>query len=84
MVNNNGENNLQNCYILPVRYGDEYLSCASKIIKNSVEKGTSLKINLDIQIPHNNKKCFKGYFRMFTPDGIPFGNVVYIQVFRNN
>ena len=84
MINNNGENNLKDCYILPVRYGDEYLSCASKIIKNSVEKGMSLKINLDIQIPYNNKKCFKGYFRMFTPNGIPFGNVVYIQVFRNN
>ena len=40
-------------------------------------------ISLDVNLP---KKIgyFDGYLRMFTPNGIPFGNVIYIKVINGN
>ena len=79
---NNGEKNLQNCYILPVRFGEEYLKCEPRKIEDSVKKSESITIKLYIDYPDNKCKCYSGYFRMFTPYGIPFGNVVHIQTFN--
>ena len=83
MVVNNGENDLQNCCILPIRYGDDFLSCDPKIITNSVKRGTNLKISLDVKIPQKTG-YFEGYFRMFTPSGLPFGNIIYTKVLNGN
>ena len=83
MVNNNGENNLQNCYILPIRYGEEYLFCKSKKITDSIQRGANSKISLEVKVPKKDG-YFEGYFRMFTPNGIPFGNVINIKVLNGN
>ena len=83
VVVNNGENDLKNCCILPIRYGDEYLSCDAKIITNSIKRGMNLKISLDVKTPQRTG-FFEGYFRMFTPSGLPFGNIIYIKVLNGN
>jgi hypothetical protein len=83
VVVNNGENDLKNCCILPIRYGDEYLSCDAKIITNSIKRGMNLKISLDVKTPQRTG-YFEGYFRMFTPSGLPIGNIIYIKVLNGN
>ena len=81
---NNGENDLKNCYILPVRYGPEYLSCYPKVINEEVQRNMSVKITIIVRVPYNNKGYFEGYFRMFTPKGLPFGNVIHIKVLNGD
>ena len=81
---NSGENDLKNCYILPVRYGDEYLTCNPKIITDEVQRNMSVRIILVVRVPQNNKGYFEGYFRMFTPNGLPFGNVLCIKVLNGD
>ena len=83
-VINNGENDLKGCYILPVRYGDEYLTCGPKVIKEEIQRNMSVKISLIARLPQSNKGYFEGYFRMFTPHGLPFGNVLYVQVLNGD
>ena len=78
-VVNSGENDLKDCYILPVRYGEEYLSCSPKKITDSVIRNMPIKINLVVRVP-DEKGYFEGYFRMFTPNGLPFGNTLCIKV----
>ena len=80
-VINNGEIDLKDCYILPIRYGNEYLTCEPKNI--SVTKGMSIKITLNLEKPENSIGMLRGYFRMFTPNGIPFGNVINIKLKDN-
>ena len=81
---NNGEADLENCYILPIRYGDEYLDCIPKIINQPIKTGISKKIILTILKPDIAIEDLKGYFRMFTPEGLPFGNVIFIKVLKNS
>ena len=80
---NNGENDLQNCYILPIRYGEEYLICDSKKITESIKRGKSSKIDLNVKLKQKIG-YFEGYFRMFTPNGLPFGNIIIIKVMNGN
>jgi hypothetical protein len=42
-VANYGEEDLKDCYILPVRYGEEYLSCIPKKISESVKRNYQSK-----------------------------------------
>ena len=79
---NNGENDLKNCYILPIRYGEQYLTCEPKKI-DEIKKEMKIHISFDVKLP---KKIgyYEGYFRMFTPNGIPFGDVIYIKVINGN
>ena len=79
-VINNGENNLKGCYILPIRYGEDYLSCSPKQIEEDVQRNMMVKLCPIIRLPHDNKGYFEGYFRMFTPKGFPFGNVFHMTV----
>ena len=79
---NNGSTKWKGCYILPVRYGDEYLTCEPFKIDEDVDLNGECKIILKIQVPNTNKKYYEGYFRMFTPDGLPFGQVITIKVVR--
>ena len=78
---NNGEMNLKDCFISPVRYGEDYLGCAPMKFNENIESNFSGKIILIIKIPNLNKKYFEGYFRMFTPSGLPFGQVIFIKLF---
>lgn len=79
-VVNSGDEDLENCYILPVRYGDKYLTCSPKIIEGSAQRNFIVKISLLARLPHYNKGYFEGYFRMFTPSGLPFGDVLFVKI----
>ena len=81
---NNGENDLNDCYILPVRYGKDYLTCNPKVIKDEIQRNMSIKISLLVRLPNDNKGYFEGYFRMFTPYGLPFGNVIFVKVLNGD
>ena len=81
---NNGENDLKDCYILPVRYGDNYLTCGPKVIEDEVERNMAITMSLIVRLPQDNKGYFEGYFRMFTPHGLPFGDVLYIKVLNGD
>jgi len=79
-VVNSGDADLENCYVLPVRYGDKYLTCSPKIIEGSAQRNFIVKISLLVRLPSNDKGYFEGYFRMFTPSGLPFGDVLFVKV----
>ena len=80
-VANTGLTNLQNCYFLPVRYGDDYLKCKTRVINEQIDMQFSEMIKLNLISPISDKKYYEGYFRLFTPDGLPFGQVINVKVF---
>lgn len=82
VVSNNGTKNLKNCYIVPIRYGDDYLTCEPFKFEEKVEISVTLNICLMIKLPNSDKNYYEGYFRMFTPKGLPFGQVLFIKAFR--
>ena len=67
-----------------MRFGDEYLACHPKIIAGEVQRNISIKIIVEVRVPKIIKGIWKGYFRMFTPNRIPFGNVLYIKVLNED
>ena len=81
---NNGLKDLQNCYFLPVRYGDDYLKCKTRVINEKIEMHYNEIIRLNLSSPNSDKKYYEGYFRMFTPEGLPFGQVINVKVFLEN
>jgi len=81
---NNGLKDLQHCYFLPVRYGDDYLKCKTRLINEQIEMNDSEIIRLNLCSPKSNKKYYEGYFRLFTPEGLPFGQVINVKVFLEN
>jgi hypothetical protein len=81
---NNGFTNLKNCYFLPVRYGDDYLKCLPKVISENIDMNYTEKIKLYLKLPNSGKKYYEGYFRMFTPCGLPFGQVIFIKLFLDD
>ena len=81
---NNGTNNLKDCYILPVRYGDEYLSCKPFKFIEDFEINFDKTFELQFQVPDTGKKTYEGYFRMFTPYGLPFGQLITIKVLKGD
>lgn len=76
---NAGDNDLLNCYIIPVRYGEKYLSCKPLVINEKIARNERKDVEIRIRRGENFfKGVFEGYFRMFTPSGIPFGNILHI------
>jgi hypothetical protein len=78
---NNGKKDLKDCCILPVRYGDEYLFCECRKIRDSVTTGKSYDTHLKLKIPKNKKGVHRGYFRMFTPQKLPFGDIIFVKLY---
>lgn len=82
-VVNNGEMNLACCFIVPVRYGNKYLSCLKKTITDSVEKNDKTEVEMMIKFPEDDQAdIYEGYFRMFTESGVPFGDVLYVKALK--
>ena len=85
-VVNIGENNLQCCFILPIRYKKSNLGCLKKTITDELKSGNKKSVSLMIKLNENDnmdyesKKIYEGYYRMFTEDGIPFGDIIYVKV----
>ena len=76
---NTGENELQNCYISPVRYGDEYLSCIPKKIEEVMNRNDKCEIEIVISLHGEERGVYEGYFRMFTSKGLPFGDLLKVK-----
>lgn len=78
-IANNGENNLVGCFILPIRFGPKYLGCFKKTITESFDKNEKMKVEILVKYPDENPfGTYKGYFRMFTEGGLPFGDILVI------
>ena len=83
---NIGENDLQCCFILPIRYQKNNLGCLKKTITEELKIGEKKSVNLMIKLnqkdimENESKKVYEGYYRMFTEEGIPFGDVLYVKV----
>ena len=44
----------------------------------------SVKVLLVVRLPHEDKGYFEGYFRMFSPNGLPFGNILIVKVLNGD
>ena len=47
-------------------------------IDEDAQRNMKVKLFPKIRLPHENTGYFEGYFRMFTPEGFPFGNVFHM------
>ena len=86
-VINNGEEILQGCFLSPIRFGKKYLGCIKTTITDECQKGKKTNLNVFIKFEDMDdepKDLYEGYFRLFTEEGIPFGDILYIQVEIDN
>lgn len=86
---NNGIESLQGCFISPIRFGKKYIGCTKDSIESEVRNGekytmkTMIKFEDENIIEKNNQ--YEGYFRLMTQEGLPFGDIFYLQVnYLNN
>ena len=86
---NNGIESLQGCFISPIRFGKKYIGCTKDSIESEVQNGakytmkTMIKFEDENIIEKNNQ--YEGYFRLMTQEGLPFGDIFYLQVnYLNN
>ena len=82
---NNGINDLKNCFISPIRFGKEYLGCVRKTITDDVKAGEKTSVEVCITFDEDylddqKLKQYKGYYRLMTEHGIPFGDVLYLEL----
>lgn len=82
---NNGENSLKGCFINAIRFGKHYLGGIKQTILDDNSKGEKIKLNLFIKFEEEEEEeypsnIYEGYFRLFTKDGIPFGEILYIKL----
>lgn len=88
---NSGENNLQGCFISPIRFGKNYLGCLKKTIINQCERGNKTKLQVLMKFEDDDEEEeitpldeYEGYFKLMTPEGIPFGDIFYLKVIIEN
>ena len=86
-VINNGTFDLDGCIISPIRFGKQYLGCTKRTITDKCGKGEKTKIKILItfedDITDNDfqpLEQYEGYYRLITKQGIPFGDIFYLQV----
>ena len=81
---NNGIADLNGCFISPIRFGKNYLGCTKQTIDEEVKTGQKVTIELGITFydedNYNPLDQYIGYFRLMTPKGIPFGDILYVQL----
>ena len=84
---NNGENDLQGCFLSPIRFGKKYLGCIKATILEHTKRGeiATLKdvlIKFEDEDESEREDEYEGYFRLMTKQGIPFGNNSYAYRLR--
>ena len=82
-IANIGEKNLKNSYITYIYFKGNYLWCKKFIISNNLERNDSFEVKLKIKFKEKNNienGLFEGYFRMFNPNDIPFGDILKVRV----
>ena len=82
---NNGEKDLQGCFISPIRFGKKYLGCLKKTILEKCEKGEKISLNVLVKFEDEEDEdesinVYEGYLRLMTQEGIPFGDIFNIKV----
>ena len=84
---NIGEMDLNNCYIGYIKFDNNYLYCEKYIINEKLEKNNYKDIELKIHFNDYGNIAineFEGNFRMFTENGVPFGDILKIKVINGN
>ena len=86
---NNGIESLQGCFISPIRFGKKYIGCTKDSIESEVQNGKKYTMKTMIKFEDENiiekNKQYEGYFRLMTQEGLPFGDIFYLQVnYLNN
>ena len=77
---------LKGCFISPIRFGKKYLSCSKEVISEEFKPGEKKSIEMNITFYEENEEHFQyldqyiGYYRLMTEKGIPFGDILYIQL----
>ena len=85
---NNGMNDLSWCFISPIRFGKKYLGCGKTSVTDTVNNGGKFKmvtlIKFEDEVGNDGffepLKEYEGYFRLMTPEGVPFGDILYLKV----
>ena len=86
---NKGENNLKGCYITSIKARKDYLRCVKKVITEDVESNQKIRTKLKIIFEEDDddedsQDVYEGYYRLFTEEGSPFGDVLYLQVITDS
>ena len=76
---NTGDNQLKGCYLAPVRFGEDYLTCLPKKIDEEMNRNDKCEIEIVISLLKEERGVYEGYFRMFTPKGLPFGDLLKVK-----
>ena len=80
---NNGEMDLHGCFLSPIRFGKKYLGCSKDSIKENILNGQKVHISPIFMFPDGGDELleqYEGYFRLINSEGIPFGEIFYLQV----
>lgn len=86
VIVNNGTVDLNGCFVSPIRFGKNYLGCTKETINEEVKTGEKANIKLGIIFFDDfSDDCqpldqYIGYFRLMTDKGIPFGDILYVQL----
>ena len=83
-INNIGTRSLKGCYFLSIKTSKKYLTCKKEVIKDDIKTGEKKRMNLTINFNHDdddddNQDVYEGFFRLFTEEGVPFGDILYVQ-----
>ena len=81
---NTGQKDLENCYIGYIKLDKNHLLCDRYNIKESIKRNSQREIK-ELTIKYDNEEnntfnIFEGHFRMFTENGIPFGDILKIRI----
>ena len=81
-IMNNGDEDLQECFLSPIRFGKNYFECLKTTITDECENGQKISLNVFMKFDDSEeiKDSYEGYFRLITKEGLPFGDVLYIKV----
>ena len=83
---NNGTSDLNGCFISPIRFGKNCLGCTKETINEEVKTGEKVKFKIgiiffdDFNDDYQPFDQYIGYFRLMTNKGIPFGDILYVQL----
>ena len=80
---NTGQKDLENCYIGYIKLDKNHLWCdrikIEKIERNSKKTIEEFILKYDNE-ENNTFNIFEGHFRMFTENGIPFGDILKVRI----
>ena len=81
-IMNNGDEPLQECFLSPIRFGKNYFGCLKTTITDECENGEKIKLNAFMKFDDSDdiKDSYEGYFRLMTKEGLPFGDILYVQI----